>query len=316
MGFQDGSQRKLASNWLPGRDSHRAFGCQHQRSSVERTRHGRPHRQRHRLQFWCAWQRSGRLELDDPYQRSLLNHSLGVLLSRVGDYNAAHTCYLRSLEIDHEIGDRAGMAWTQNNLGLLYNHLGDAKTGLAYHNEALRSSRERGARTVQGIAYLGIGQDLYELGRLDASCTAYRAALAIQDEFGQNLRAVEAKSGLARSLLALKQTSEALVLVNEVLDYLATNTLQGARQPFLVYLNCFRVLQGNNDPRAASLLREAYLLLQQQADLIENAAWRDSFLHNIQTHQALLQEYGTLSAPPANEHAHISQPHVRRESPM
>jgi hypothetical protein len=40
----------------------------------------------------------------------LLNHSLGVLLSRVGNYAAAHSCYRRSLEIDHELGDRVGMA--------------------------------------------------------------------------------------------------------------------------------------------------------------------------------------------------------------
>ncbi|NTU76016.1 MAG: tetratricopeptide repeat protein, partial [Anaerolineaceae bacterium] len=191
-------------------------------------------------------------------------------------------------------GDRAGMAWTQNSLGLLYNHLGDAKTALAYHREALRSSKERGARTVQGIAHLGIGQDLVELGNWEAAREAFEAAIAIQDELGQGLRAVEAKSGLAHTLLALMQGREALVLIDEVLDYLATNTLQGARQPFLVYLDCYRVLVANGDPRAPWVLREAYLLLQQQADKIEDDAWRDSFLQNIQANQALVEEYRVL----------------------
>ena len=247
-------------------------------------------------------------DLDDRYQRSLLNYSLGVLLSRIGDYGGAHTCYLRSLEIDHEIGDRAGMAWTQNSLGLLYNHLGDAKTALAYHREALRSSKERGARTVQGIAHLGIGQDLVELGSWEAAREAFEAAIAIQDELGQGLRAVEAKSGLARTLLALRQGREALVLIDEVLDYLATNTLQGARQPFLVYLDCYRVLVANGDPRAPWVLREAYLLLQQQADKIEDDAWRDSFLQNIQANQALVEEYRTLNLLPGSEREVKNQP--------
>ncbi len=242
-------------------------------------------------------------DLDDRYQRSLLNYSLGVLLARVGDFATAHTHYLRALELDHEIGDRAGMAWTQNSLGLLYNHLGDARTALAYHKEALRSSKERGARTVQGIAHLGIGQDLYELGRLDAACAAFTAAIAIKGELGQSQRAVEAKSGLARTLLALKRSDAAAVLVDEVLDFLATDTLQGARQPFLVYLDCYRVLVANRDPRAASLLREAVLLLQQQADRIEERAWRDSFLQNIQANQALLQEYRALNLTPDSTHA-------------
>jgi tetratricopeptide (TPR) repeat protein len=195
------------------------------------------------------------------------------------------------------------MAWTQNSLGLLYNHLGDARTALAYHKEALRSSKERGARTVQGIAHLGIGQDLYELGRLDAACAAFTAAIAIKGELGQSQRAVEAKSGLARTLLALKRSDAAAVLVDEVLDFLATDTLQGARQPFLVYLDCYRVLVANRDPRAASLLREAVLLLQQQADRIEERAWRDSFLQNIQANQALLQEYRALNLTPDSTHA-------------
>ncbi len=251
-------------------------------------------------------------ELEDRYQWSLLNYNLGVLSSRVGDYAAAHTYYLRSLEIDHEIGDRAGMTWTQNSLGLLYNHMGDAKTALAYHNEALRTSRERGARTVQSIAYLGIGEDLYALGSLEEARASFEAALALQNELGQAVRAVEGKSGLARTLLAQKKAAEALALVDEVLDYLATHTLQGARQPFLVYLDCYRVLLANQDPRAPWVLREAYLHLQQQAAKIADDARRDSFLRNVPTHQALIDEYRTLSLLSATSHETDAEP-ARRQ---
>lgn len=251
------------------------------------------------------------LELDDQYQRSLVHHSMGVLLANVGEYAAAHTQYLRSLEIDHELGDRAGMAWTQNNLGLLYNQLGDAKTALAYHKEALRSSKEHGARTVQGIAYLGIGQDLYALGNLEAAREAYQSALVIQRQLGQSIRAIEAQSGLARTLLALRQRSEALALVNEVLDYLATKTLQGARQPFLVYRDIYRVLVENDDSRAPWVLREAYLHLQQQSDKITDIAWRTSFLQNIQANHAIMVEYHSLhsSSPlPADHTSPVTSP--------
>jgi predicted ATPase/DNA-binding SARP family transcriptional activator/tetratricopeptide (TPR) repeat protein len=251
-------------------------------------------------------------ELDDRYQRSLLNHSLGVLLARVGDYATAHTHYLRALEIDHELGDRVGMAWTQNGLGLLYNHLGDAKTALAYHKEALRTSKECGARTVQGIAHLGIGQDLYELGNLEAAGAAFRAARAVAEELGQTVRAVEASSGLARTLLALKQSSAALMEINSVLDYLATHTLQGARQPFLVYLDCYRVLAANDDLRAPALLREAYLNLQQQADRIADDAWRNAYLQNIQAHQALTQAYRTLTLAGGSMHPLDDRPAARQ----
>jgi hypothetical protein len=147
---------------------------------------------------------------------------------------------------------------------------------------------------------------------LEAACAAFRAAIAVADELGQAVRAVEASSGLARTQLALKQESAALTQTNRVLEYLATHTLQGARQPFLVYLDCYRVLAANDDPRAPSLLREAYLLLQQQAHRIENGAWRKSFLQNIQAHQALIQAYCALD-PSANiTHSLDNQPAARQ----
>ncbi len=247
-------------------------------------------------------------ELDDRYHRSLVHHSLGVLLSRVGEYAAAHTHCLRSLEIDHELGDRTGMAWTHNNLGLLYHQLGDAKTALAYHNEALRSSKENGARTVQGIAYLGIGQDLYALGSMEAACSAFEAALVVQAELGQRVRGIETKCGLAHTLVALNQSGAALALIDEVLAYLATHTLHGARQPTLVYLTCYRVLLAAEDPRAPWVLREAYLHLQQVADKIADDAWRASFLHNVPANQALIAAYQSLRASPTGHHRLDTQP--------
>ncbi len=65
---------------------------------------------------------------------------------------------------------------------------------------------------MQGIAYLGVGQDLYELGKWEMAGDAYQA------ELGQAVRTIETKSELAQTLLALKQTGTALTLVNERLD--------------------------------------------------------------------------------------------------
>lgn len=48
--------------------------------------------------------------IDDRYHRSLVNHGLGVLLSRLGDYGQARIYYERALAIDQEVGDMAGMA--------------------------------------------------------------------------------------------------------------------------------------------------------------------------------------------------------------
>ena len=71
------------------------------------------------------------------------------------------------------------------------------------------------------------------------------------------------------------------------------------------------MLVANDDPRAPAVLREAYLLLQQQADKIDEPVWRASFLQNIQTHQALVEEYHGLRLAPASAHSLDDQPLTR-----
>ena len=123
-------------------------------------------------------------QFDDPYQRVLVNHGLGVLYSRLGDYATAEPYYLCT-EMDRTMGDRGGVAWTQNNLGLLYNHRGDYATARALHQEALQTSIELGAITTQGLAWSRFGQDYYGLGELEESYDAYLEALTIQQKLGQ-----------------------------------------------------------------------------------------------------------------------------------
>lgn len=70
-----------------------------------------------------------------------------------------------------------GMAWTQNNLGLLITTT--AMPRPPWHITQRGAAQQQGVRRPhgEGIADLGIGQDLYELGSLEAACAAFRAAI-------------------------------------------------------------------------------------------------------------------------------------------
>jgi tetratricopeptide (TPR) repeat protein len=180
---------------------------------------------------------------------------------------------------------------------MLNTHMGDAKTGLAYHKQALQIGQEQGARTVEGIALLGIGQDLHALDQWAEACAAYEKAIVVQSELKQKIRVVESRSGLACSLLALAQPDAALVQVEEILSYLATERLRGAAQPALVYWNCYRVLRAHDDPRAATLLAQASDLVQQQAVRIDDKRLRHTYLHAEPTHRAIRNEVESLRRP-------------------
>ena len=230
-------------------------------------------------------------QFDDPYQRVLINHGLGVLFSRLGDYAAAEPYYLHALEIDRAMGDRGGVAWTQNNLGLLYNQRGDYAAARTLHQEALQTSIELGATTTQGLAWSRLGQDYYGLGEFEESYDAYLEALTIQQKLGQQVWAIESKSGLAATQLALNMQDEALALVEEILDFLAAHSLDSAREPLLVYWNCYQVLLACQDQRAQALLETAYHLLQERAAKTPNAATHHTFLHHVSVHRAIIAAF-------------------------
>jgi tetratricopeptide (TPR) repeat protein len=181
------------------------------------------------------------------------------------------------------------VAWTQNNLGLLYHHLGEFERALALHQEALRVARAQGARTVEGLALSRVGQDLHALGRLDEALAALQAAIEIQRALRQTVWEMESRAELAVAYLEMAQPEQALVTVDAFLPGLKANpTLHGAREPFRVHWNCYLVLAANHDARAAGLLAAADAGLRGQADKINDAALRRSFLENVPVHRLII----------------------------
>lgn len=115
------------------------------------------------------------------------------------------------------------------------------------------------------------------------------------ETLGQLVWRVEALAGLAVVQRALGKRAAALQSVDEVLAHLAEKPLGGAREPLLVYWNCYQVLLACDDARADGVLNSAEILLNQTASQIEDSAQRHSYLNNIRSHRALRQAFAGLS---------------------
>ena len=57
--------------------------------------------------------------------------------------------------------------------------------------------------------------------------------------------------------------------------------------PFQIYLDCYRVLRANGDPRAEAILDAAYRLLQAWAAKIDDEELRRSYLENVAAHREI-----------------------------
>jgi len=90
--------------------------------------------------------------------------------------------------------------------------------------------------------------------------------------------------------------------VNEILAYIDANTppkgssfcLDGTEEPFRILLTCYQVLKANDDPRANTILSDAYNLLQTRAANISDEHLRDCFLNNVAVNREILETYKTL----------------------
>src|SRR5262245_41748716 len=64
-------------------------------------------------------------------------HNLGMVAQDRGDYEAALDWYRRSLAIKEELGNRAGMAISMSQTGILLTETGRPADGVAYNLRAL-----------------------------------------------------------------------------------------------------------------------------------------------------------------------------------
>jgi hypothetical protein len=136
---------------------------------------------------------------------------------------------------------------------------------------------------------------------LAEAADAYRDALDTRREIGDLNPALESLAGLVRVSLTQRELLQAQEQVEEILSHLETNpTLDGAEEPFRVYLTCYRVLRANQDPRARDILNTAHSLLQERAaNISDEKLWR-SYLENVAAHREIIAAYQAMQNPGKN----------------
>ncbi len=270
-------------------------------------------------------------EIGDQYQMGHSLNNLGIVLTDSGDYSDAGVCYEESLCIAREIGDRPGetfllvnLGWTAgmlgeyvkansyfdqalytaretgnqssecgtlSNLGWIFYHMGDDEASLTYSQQALRIAQKIGSRRWEGYALTNLGHALASLGRPEEAANAYQRALDLRRELGQHQLAMDSLTGLASVSLARGDLVQARSHVEEILRNIKEQGLDGAEEPFQVYLTCYHVLRAGQDPRARVVLEKAHRLLQEQAAKISDEAMRRSFLENVSAHREIVAEW-------------------------
>jgi tetratricopeptide (TPR) repeat protein len=229
-------------------------------------------------------------ELGDRWGEANALAKLGTICDCVGDYTAALDHCEASLGVARSIGYRSGEGDVMADLGRLYHHMGKDQAARDHSERALEIARELSAREIQAAAVTHLGHALAGLSRPAEAADAYRQALALRRALGQFYLQPEPMAGLARVSLGQGNLREAQALVEEILAYLESHTLDGTEEPLRIYLTCYRVLAANRDPRARELLNTALTLLRGRAAKMGTDEMRRSYLENVPAHRELAQE--------------------------
>ncbi len=222
----------------------------------------------------------------------LLDFALAEQFS--GNYAAAIAHNLEALAIAEEIGDIDEMALLKADLCLTMRQSGALSGALAYGLEAIDMLVSLGNKRIEGQARNRVGHTLAVLARWADAYAAYGEALSVWATV-QHPNRYEAIAGRAVAALQLGQRSEALALVEEVLNFILGNGVIGIVEPVRLLLNCEAVLTGvGQGEHGHQVLLQAKNWVQTIASRISDDNVRATFLDSRPDNQLLKSRVSSL----------------------
>jgi CHAT domain-containing protein/Tfp pilus assembly protein PilF len=144
-------------------------------------------------------------------------NNIGVVYDSLGEMQKALEKYNEALPIRRAVGDRRGEAETLNNIGAVYYALGETRKALEKYNEALPISRAVGDRSGEAETLSNIGAIYWSLGDLQKALEMFNEALPIGREIGDRSGEATTLSNIGVMYLHLGETRKALEKLNEAL---------------------------------------------------------------------------------------------------
>ena len=119
----------------------------------------------------------------DQRNEAAFLNELGYMYNALGDKQQALGYYEQALPL-RQVGDRRGEATTLNNIGGVYSALGDKQQALAYYEQALPLFRQVGDRGGEATTLNNIGAVYDALGDKQQALAYYEQALPMHRQVG------------------------------------------------------------------------------------------------------------------------------------
>ena len=161
--------------------------------------------------------RSARRLNDQAFEARLLT-SRGIVLGRMHVLDEAEESFTAALKIWENLGDMAGCATTNVNLGNLLEQQGKYREAVTFLTKALALARSSGALSTEGTALGNLGTCQDRLGNYAQALSYQHACLAIWREIGNQDGECTAFMNIGEVYLHSHRPAEALVHLRQALQ--------------------------------------------------------------------------------------------------
>jgi DNA-binding SARP family transcriptional activator len=228
---------------------------------------------------WADCIASHRVALDSSRQagnrqgEAWVLNNLGLALGATRDSEGI-TCLERSLELRHEIGDRAGEAQAAGNLADTYIRVGRPEEAIELFGRARDLNRDVGNRYGEGVAQTNLGDALLDLGRAGEAVDPLEQARATFAEIPYPDGVGYACYNLGRCYRSLGRGQQALDCLRQALS---SHQASGNRQRQAVTLRALGAAHAENGQiaEARHSWTEAETIFTELGDVIRAAQVRE-----------------------------------------
>jgi len=126
----------------------------------------------------------------DREREATVLNNVGMLYQTLGELKDAMDFFNQSLVLRKQIGDRRGEAISLDHLGYVHVALGEIQKGLDFYEQALAVGRANGNRRVEANTLSNIGSVYYELGETESALDFFNRSLLLYRAIGGRPREV------------------------------------------------------------------------------------------------------------------------------
>jgi CHAT domain-containing protein/tetratricopeptide (TPR) repeat protein len=144
-------------------------------------------------------------------------NNIGGVYDSLGEKQKALEFYNQSLPLSRAVGDRSGEARTLNNIGRVYDSLGEKQKALEYFNQSLPLSRAVGDRSGEAVTLTNIGSVYSALGEKQKALEFYNQSLPLWRAVGERSGEATALTNIGSVYDSLGEKQKALGFYNQSL---------------------------------------------------------------------------------------------------